>query len=146
MLCLRNKKLNSFTTTRGNSFHCFVKKATVQIVCQLHMPVNLVLGIMNVADHHHHHSNSRNLCLIYLLQFKRIDHILLSKQCDRITLCSIFFFFFSLLPLLLNILTFKLAVMSYQVQQYHIGCVCLVSIVYNPSLQLRRLGPFVVVL
>ena len=108
MLCFRTKNCNSFTTTRGNSFHCFVKKATVQIVCQLHTPVNLVLGIMNVADHHHHHSNSRTLCLIYLLQFKRTDRILLSKQCDRITLSSIFFFFFSLLPLLLNILSWQL--------------------------------------
>ena len=27
----------------------------------------------------------------------------------------------------------------------HIGCVCLVSAVYNPSLQLQRLGLFVVV-
>lgn len=117
MLCFRTKNCNSFTTTRGNSFHCFVKKATVQIVCQLHTPVNLVLGIMNVADHHHHyHSNSRNLCLIYLLQFKRIDRILLSKQCDRITLSGIFFFFF---PTSFTSQYFKLAVMSYQVQQYH---------------------------
>ena len=28
----------------------------------------------------------------------------------------------------------------------HIGCVCLVSVVYNLSLQLQRLGHFVVVL
>jgi hypothetical protein len=113
MLCLRKEKKkkqnNSFTNMKENSFHCFVKKAIFQIVCQLHMPVDLVLGIMNFADHHHH-SNSRKLCLIFLSQFKRIDCIPSSKQCNESHFPSFSFstFFTSQY--------FKLAIMSYQVQ------------------------------
>ena len=36
----KKKRLNSFTNMKENSFHCFVKKAIFQIVCQLHMPVD----------------------------------------------------------------------------------------------------------